>query len=151
MLKSICCPLQMMMLRNGFVMGRTTDSLDHFHNLRLDVDSMSYEVGLIEGRVDVHHLDVLRIDFDEAILYQRTNLISANQGRRCPKLTGVGASTVFTRYCWEYFNLPIEPIPLQLDCKASELHCFLHLGTNQRPPQSNLEVLGGNNNLGDDM
>lgn len=34
----------MMMLRNGFVMGRTTDSLDHFHNLRLDVDSMSYEV-----------------------------------------------------------------------------------------------------------
>ncbi|CAN6879934.1 unnamed protein product [Brassica oleracea var. botrytis] len=65
----------------------------------------------------------------------------ANQGRRCPKLTGVGASTVFTRYCWEYFNLPIEPIPLQLDCKASELHCFPHLGTNQRPPQSNLEVL----------
>ncbi|CAF1926696.1 unnamed protein product [Brassica napus] len=50
-------------------------------------------------------------------------------------------STVFTRYCWEYFNLPIEPIPLQLDCKASELHCFPHLGTNQRPPQSNLEVL----------
>ena len=112
-------------------------------------------------------------DFDEAILYQRKNLIrwsriwyifvynlpfytllifdkwqlffflysSANQGRRCPKLTGVGASTVFTRYCWEYFNLPIEPIPLQLDCKASELHCFPHLGTDQRPPQSNLEVL----------
>lgn len=117
-------------------------------------------------------------DFDEAMLYQRTNLIRwsriwyifvysciwyifvynlqfysclflridnsfffANQGRRCPKLTGVGASTVFTRYCWEYFNLPIEPIPLQLDCKASELHCFPHLGTNQRPPQSNLEVL----------
>ncbi|XP_056856985.1 uncharacterized protein LOC130506363 isoform X2 [Raphanus sativus] len=34
---------EMMMLRNGFVMGRTTDSLDHFHNLRLDVDNMSYE------------------------------------------------------------------------------------------------------------
>ncbi|XP_013590842.1 PREDICTED: uncharacterized protein LOC106299274 isoform X1 [Brassica oleracea var. oleracea] len=85
-------------------------------------------------------------DFDEAMLYQRTNLSSANQGRRCPKLTGVGASTVFTRYCWEHFNLPIELIPLQLDCKASELHCFPHLGTNQRPPQSNLEVLGGNNN-----
>ncbi|KAF3522464.1 hypothetical protein F2Q69_00051742 [Brassica cretica] len=80
-------------------------------------------------------------DFDEAMLYQRTNLSSANQGRRCPKLTGVGASIVFTRYCWEHFNLPIELIPLQLDCKASELHCFPHLGTNQRPPQSNLEVL----------
>ncbi|KAF2608735.1 hypothetical protein F2Q68_00046581 [Brassica cretica] len=80
------------------------------------------------------------------MLYQRTNLSSANQGRRCPKLTGVGASTVFTRYCWEHFNLPIELIPLQLDCKASELHCFPHLGTNQRPPQSNLEVLGENNN-----
>ncbi|ESQ35004.1 hypothetical protein EUTSA_v10007935mg [Eutrema salsugineum] len=34
---------EMMMLRNGFVMGRITDSRDHFHNLRLDVDSMSYE------------------------------------------------------------------------------------------------------------
>lgn len=34
---------EMMMLRNGFVMGGTTDSLDHFHNLRLDVDNMSYE------------------------------------------------------------------------------------------------------------
>lgn len=80
-----------------------------------------------------------------AYFWQMTTLFflysSANQGRRCPKLTGVGASTVFTRYCWEYFNLPIEPIPLQLDCKASELHCFPHLGTDQRPPQSNLEVL----------
>ncbi|KAH0864102.1 hypothetical protein HID58_081313 [Brassica napus] len=34
---------EMMMLRNGFLMGRTTDSLDHFHSLRLDVDNMSYE------------------------------------------------------------------------------------------------------------
>ncbi|CAH2037071.1 unnamed protein product, partial [Thlaspi arvense] len=34
---------EMMMLRNGFVMGTITDSRDHFHNLRLDVDSMSYE------------------------------------------------------------------------------------------------------------
>ncbi|CAN8292731.1 unnamed protein product [Cochlearia groenlandica] len=34
---------EMMMLRNGFVMGRITDSRDNFHNLRLDVDSMSYE------------------------------------------------------------------------------------------------------------
>ncbi|CAN7067133.1 unnamed protein product [Brassica rapa subsp. trilocularis] len=161
MLKSICCPLQMMMLRNGFVMGRTTDSVDHFHNLRLDVDSMSYEgelvsiIWMILNRTRTSHSNVNRDgneiysvnalnfhpDFDEAILYQRKNLISANQGRRCPKLTGVGASTVFTRYCWEYFNLPIEPIPLQLDCKASELHCFPHLGTDQRPPQSNLEVL----------
>uniref|UniRef100_M4F8G1 Uncharacterized protein n=1 Tax=Brassica campestris TaxID=3711 RepID=M4F8G1_BRACM len=152
---------QMMMLRNGFVMGRTTDSLDHFHNLRLDVDSMSYEgelvsiIWIILNRTRTSHSNVNRDgnevysvnalnfhpDFDEAILYQRTNLISATQGRRCPKLTGVGASTVFTRYCWEYFNLPIEPIPLQLDCKASELHCFPHLGTDQRPPQSNLEVL----------
>ncbi|CAH8357216.1 unnamed protein product [Eruca vesicaria subsp. sativa] len=34
---------EMLMLRNGFVMERTTDSRDHFHNLRLDVDNMSYE------------------------------------------------------------------------------------------------------------
>ncbi|CAH8252684.1 unnamed protein product [Arabidopsis lyrata] len=34
---------QMMMLQNGFVMGRITDSRDHYHELRLDVDSMSYE------------------------------------------------------------------------------------------------------------
>lgn len=33
-----------MMLQNGFVMGRITDSRDHFHDLRLDVDTMSYEV-----------------------------------------------------------------------------------------------------------
>ncbi|KAF8052581.1 hypothetical protein N665_1540s0005 [Sinapis alba] len=36
-------PTEMMMMRNGFVMGRTADLLDHFHNLRLDVDNMSYE------------------------------------------------------------------------------------------------------------
>ncbi|KAJ0247868.1 RING-type domain-containing protein [Hirschfeldia incana] len=34
---------EMMMLRNGFVMGRAADSLDHFNDLRLDVDNMSYE------------------------------------------------------------------------------------------------------------
>ncbi|KAL1224057.1 putative E3 ubiquitin-protein ligase HIP1 [Cardamine amara subsp. amara] len=34
---------EMMMLHNGFVMGRITDSRDNFHELRLDVDSMSYE------------------------------------------------------------------------------------------------------------
>ncbi|CAL9215398.1 unnamed protein product [Arabidopsis halleri] len=34
---------EMMMLQNGFVMGRITDSRDHYHELRLDVDSMSYE------------------------------------------------------------------------------------------------------------
>ncbi|EOA38056.1 hypothetical protein CARUB_v10009526mg [Capsella rubella] len=34
---------EMMMLQNGFVMGRITDLRDHFHELRLDVDSMSYE------------------------------------------------------------------------------------------------------------
>lgn len=44
MLKKSCCSLQMMMLQNGFVMGRLTDLRDHYHELRLDVDSMSYEV-----------------------------------------------------------------------------------------------------------
>jgi hypothetical protein len=34
----------MRMLQNGFVMGRITDSRDNYHELRLDVDSMSYEV-----------------------------------------------------------------------------------------------------------
>ncbi|AEE29657.1 RING/U-box superfamily protein [Arabidopsis thaliana] len=34
---------EMRMLQNGFVMGRITDSRDNYHELRLDVDSMSYE------------------------------------------------------------------------------------------------------------
>ncbi|CAA7029499.1 unnamed protein product [Microthlaspi erraticum] len=34
---------EMMMVRNGFVMGRIANSRDHFHDLRLDVDNMSYE------------------------------------------------------------------------------------------------------------
>ncbi|XP_010498176.1 PREDICTED: probable E3 ubiquitin-protein ligase RHG1A [Camelina sativa] len=34
---------EMMMLQNGFVMGKITDLRDHYHELRLDVDNMSYE------------------------------------------------------------------------------------------------------------
>ncbi|XP_010476962.1 PREDICTED: uncharacterized protein LOC104756132 [Camelina sativa] len=34
---------EMMMLQNGFVMGRISDLRDHYHELRLDVDNMSYE------------------------------------------------------------------------------------------------------------
>uniref|UniRef100_A0A1J3CPT1 RING-type E3 ubiquitin transferase n=1 Tax=Noccaea caerulescens TaxID=107243 RepID=A0A1J3CPT1_NOCCA len=34
---------EMMMVRNGFVMARIADSRHHFHDLRLDVDNMSYE------------------------------------------------------------------------------------------------------------
>lgn len=34
----------MMMIQNGFVMGGMLSSHDHFRDLRLNVDGMSYEV-----------------------------------------------------------------------------------------------------------
>ena len=34
----------MMMIHNGFVMGEMLGSHDHFRDLRLNVDGMSYEV-----------------------------------------------------------------------------------------------------------
>lgn len=36
--------LKMMMLQNGFVMGGIFSSYDHFRDLRLNVDNMTYEV-----------------------------------------------------------------------------------------------------------
>ncbi|WZZ51069.1 hypothetical protein YC2023_051176 [Brassica napus] len=50
----------------------------------------------------------------------------ANQGRRCPKLTGVRASTVFTRYCWEHFNLSL--FNLTANHQSFTVSCIL--GTN---------------------
>lgn len=37
--------LQMMMMQNGFVMGGVLSSFDQFHDMRLNVDNMTYEVG----------------------------------------------------------------------------------------------------------
>lgn len=36
--------VQMMLLHNGLVMGGVLSSYDHFRDLRLNVDGMSYEV-----------------------------------------------------------------------------------------------------------
>ncbi|KAF3519349.1 hypothetical protein DY000_02062513 [Brassica cretica] len=46
---------EMMMIQNGFVMGRMLNSHDHFRDLRLNVDGMSYEIKTCLLRVKPSH------------------------------------------------------------------------------------------------